>query len=295
MNQSKAFLTSLLFAGLAMLLVYFYVTEKENSIKADFGTDVSVVVASRDINELEQIQASMLQVITVPKKFAQPSSNDKIETFEGAVASSSIRKGEQILMTKVMLKGAETGLASQVAITRRAMSVPVNDVTGITRLLKPGDRVDLVAKVPYRGPAGQESEVKTLLQNVHVLAVGEFIQNNIPSAFETDPVSGTRRAINIKGSRNFGTVTVEVTPPEAQSLIYVLSEGVELYMTLRNPVDRVVASIPTTTVDEVLGPASKKAEKERGRVKPVEVRAAPPVAAPVAPNPWMQGGGSFAN
>jgi len=291
-NQSKAFLTSFIFALLGVLLVYAYTNQRETDITAEFGTPVTVIVASRDINEFEEIQDKMLQPIAIPKKFAQPDSNDRAETFIGAVATAPIKKGEQMLMTKVLLKGADTGLAAQVAISRRAVSIPVSDITGVTKLLKPGDRVDLVSNIQYKAPGGQESEVKTVLQNIHVLAVGEVIQNKIPEAFEKDALSGGRKAVNLRGSRGFSTVTVEVTPQEAQSIIWGISNGSEIYLTLRNPVDRVIASVPTTTVDEVLGPNSKKAEKERNKIVPKPLLPPAPIAAP-PPNPWLGGGGSF--
>ena len=294
MNQSKAFLTSLICAGGGFLLVWFYVSDKESSIKSEFGNEVPVVVAARDINEFEQFQDNMLRTITMPKKFAHESYIKDIKdlTTSGAVAAAPFRTGEPVSITKVLLKGAETGLASQIAIAHRGVSIPVSDVTGVTKLLKPGDRVDVVSNVAYQGPNGQESEVKTLLQNVHVLAVGEVIQNQIPSVFEDDPLTGSKRAVNLRGSRAFSTVTLEVTPTEAQSLIFVVQSGTEMYLTLRNPIDRVVASIPTTTVDEVLGPTSKKAQKAR----PVYVAPPPRAVAPAPPpgNPWSQGGSSFA-
>lgn len=295
MNQSKAFMTSLVFAGLAMFLVYFYVSQKEEAIQAEFGSNITVVTAARDINEMEQIQPNMLATAIVPKKFAQPGANADKKVFEGLVASSPIRAGEQVLLTKVLAKGSETGLATQVAVSRRALSIPVNDVYGVTRLIKPGDRVDIVSNITYRTPSGPEFEVKTVLQDVHILAVGEVIQNNIPSAFEEDPIAGTKKAVNLRGSRNFQTVTVEVTPQEAQALILILENSGNLFLTLRNPIDRSFASIPTTTVDEVLGPNSKKAENERRKVPafvaPVTIKAPPPPP----PNPWQQGGGAFAD
>ncbi len=306
MNQSKAFLTSLIFAGLAMLLVYAYVNQKETEITVEYGTPVSVVIASRDINEFEEIQDNMLRVDSVPLKFAQPGSyeliksGDKevpksltIETFTGSVASSPIKKGEQVLMTKVLLKGSDTGLAAQVAISRRAVSIPVSDITGVTKLLKPGDRVDIISNVQYKAPGGQDSEVKTLLQNIHILGVGEVIQNKVPAAFERDPITGIKRAVNLRGSRVFNTVTIEVTPQEAQTVIWSLQNGSELFLALRNPVDRVIASVPTTTVDEVLGPNSKKAEKDRARLVVPKIALPSAPLPPPAPNPWATGGGSF--
>jgi pilus assembly protein CpaB len=196
------------------------------------------------------------------------------------------------------LKGTDTGIASQIAIHHRAISVPVNDVTGITKLLKPGDRIDLVANIQYQGDDGVLSEVKTMLQNVHVLAVGEQIQNNIPAVFEEDPVTGQRFAKNIRASRNFSTVTIEVNPLDAQKIIYVMESGVQLYLTLRNPVDRLVSSIPTMTVDEVLGENSKKAALEAAKNR---VPAAPPpriITPPPPPPPppgFKKGGLPFAN
>lgn len=290
MNQSRAFITSLMFAGLGMLMVYFYVANEKENLRKRFGADVTVVVAAKDINEMEEIQPNMLTTKVVPGEFVQPESLPDPKAFEGAVAASPFKKGEQILRTKVLKKGADTGLASQVAISRRAISIPVTDETGVSKLVKPGDRIDLLANVAYDGG----SEVKTFLQNVHVLSIGEVIQNHTPQAFDVDPLTGNPRAVNLRGNRSFTSVTVEVTPEEAQQIIYITQvSGQQIYMTLRNPVDRMVASVPTTTVDEVLGPNSKKAQEEaRKRIVPQVARpVAPP---PPPPNPWAQGGGTFA-
>ncbi|MEO5668714.1 MAG: Flp pilus assembly protein CpaB [Bdellovibrionota bacterium] len=297
MNQSKAFLVSFAAAAVAMLLVFFYINSETQKIKAEYGSEVVVVVAKRDINEMEEIKADMLETRNVPKSFQQPGSNGDPRTFEGSVAAAPMKAKEQVLLTKVYLKGSDTGVASQVAIHQRAISIPVNDVTGVTRLLRPGDRVDIIANIQYPSPAGVQSEIKTMLQNVNVLAVGEQVQNNIPAIFDTDPVTGGRFAKNIRGNRTFNTVTVEVSPVDAQKVIYIVESGVGLFLTLRNPVDRLVASIPTVTIDEVLGENSRKAA--------MDAKARAPAAAPVAtrapvktappPPAFKQGGIPLAN
>jgi pilus assembly protein CpaB len=298
MNQSKAFLVSFGAAAVAMLLVFFYINSEKQKIKKEYGTEVVVVIAKVDINEMEEITASMLETRVVPDSFRQPGSNGDPRTFEGSVAASPLKKGEQVLLTKVYLKGSDTGVASQVAIHHRAISIPVNDVTGVTRLLKPGDRVDIIANVQYPGDKGVQSEIKTLLQNVHVLAVGEQVQNNIPAVFDTDPVTGNRFAKNIRGTRTFNTVTVEVTPVDAQKIIYIVESGVGLFLTLRNPVDRLVSSVPTITVDEVLGENSRKAalEAAKNRIPAAAPPKAPPKpSAPPPPPAFKQGGIPLAN
>jgi pilus assembly protein CpaB len=292
MNQSKAFLVSMVIALLGMVLVYLYVEKRSEEVKSEYGNAVTVVVASKDIQELQKIELSMLTTKTVPNTFKQPGAYDDPGAFEGAVASSPIRAGEQILATKVLMPGAATGISAQIAISRRAMSIPVNDVTGVTRLIKPGDRIDLITNIQYQIDADRMSETKTLMQNIHVLAVGELIQNKVPSAIEMDPVSGSQRAIDLRNSRAFATITVEVTPDQAQQLSWVLENSQQagnLMITLRNPVDRVIASVSTTTVDEVLGQDSRKAEIERARRRPAAVAAPPPRPAPPPPA-WGTGG-----
>jgi len=282
MNQSKAFLISFIAAAVAMVLVFVYIDDVKDKIKATYGTEVVVVVAKQDINELEEIQTEMLETAVVPKNIAQPDSHGDIKTFEGSVAGAPIKAGEQVLLTKVLLKGAYTGISSQVAIHHRAISIPVNNVTGVTKLLKPGDRVDIISNVQYATPDGVKSEVKTLLQNVHVLAVGEQIQNNIPERFEKDPVSGNKRVVNLRGDTQFNTVTIEVTPLDAQKTIFIIESGAQLFLTLRNPVDRLVSSVPTTTVDEVLGDNSRKAALEAAKNR---IPAAAPVPRPTVVKP----------
>ncbi len=291
MNQSKAFLISALLGAAGMFLVYLHTSESEEKVKGRFGTEIVVVVANRDINELEELQTSMLTTKTIPKSFAQPGSDPDPRTFEGSTAAAPIKEGEQVLLTKVLLKGAATGIANQVAIHRRAMSIQVNDVTGVTRLLRPGDRVDIIAKIQFKGTEGNEYEVKTIMQNVNVLAVGEMVQNNIPAAFERDPISGNRKALNLRGSRSFNTVTVEVVPQDAQKLIFVIEEGSNLYLTLRNPVDQIIAPVSTVTVDDVLGRSSKRGlEIPTPRAPAAAATPAPKRTSSAPPPAFLEGG-----
>jgi pilus assembly protein CpaB len=303
-NQSRAFLFSFFFALMGALMVYVYVDQQESAIKEEYGTEIVVWVAKENIPEMEIVNEQRVTQKSIPAKLAQPGhikvEKDKPSPFlSGPVALAAIQEGEQILNTKVTPKGQETGLASQVAISRRAIAVPVNDYTGVGKLIKPGDRVDLLATFPPTDQ-GEVPETKTVLQNVHILAVGERIQNQLPSVFELDPVTGANRNVNLRGNRNFSTVTIEVTPLEAQAVLSTVSgAGAEFFLTLRNPVDRVTTSIPTTTVADVLGPNSQRAKKliKAPPPAPAPASVTPPPPPPKAPppNPWQSGGGSLVN
>ena len=70
---------------------------------------------------------------------------------------SPINRGEQVLQNKVIKPGPETGLSLQIAPGKRALSLPVDEVRGISRLLKPGDRIDIITALDIgRGDVKKE-------------------------------------------------------------------------------------------------------------------------------------------
>jgi pilus assembly protein CpaB len=284
LNQSRAFIISLIFALGGMALVGFYISEQERKMIATHGDLVQVIVATKDMNEMKAIDLNNLAVQAVPSTYMQPGAiridrsraQKKEEGFiadlkelNGMVALVPIRSGEQIVMTKLSPKGAETGLAIEVPANKRALSIPIQDDTGVSKLIKPGDHVDIIGSISYPGSDGsKQTELKTLLQNINILAVGEIIANNIPAIYEIDPVTQKKTAVSGRGDRAFATITVEVTPDQAQILIFAMEQAGRLFLTLRNPVDRVETAVGSTTVDEVLGPDSKKADaREREQQK----------------------------
>lgn len=277
MNQSRAFFISLAFAFVGMGLIAFYISEQEQRLLDTHGKPAMVLVASKNINEMQVLDDTMVTTKSIPATYEQPGSIKEIKDIQGMVALVPIREGEQIVVTKLSPKGAQTGLAPQVAANKRAMSIMISDDTGVAKLIKPGDYVDIIGSVSYPGADGaRQIELKTFLQNVRILATGEMVTNNIPQVYETDPLTQKKVAVSGRGDQTFSTVTVEVTPEQAQVLIYAQEQS-KLYLTLRNPVDRVETQVGSTTIDEVLGPDSKRAEtreREQRRIMEEARRAA---------------------
>lgn len=271
MNQSRAFFISLGISFLGMALVAFYLTEKEKEYFEMHGNPASVVVASKSINEMQVLDPSMLTLKQVPEKYKQPGAMKDLKEAEGMVALVPIGEGEQIIVTKLAPKGAETGLAPQVAANKRALSIRVSEESSVSKLIKPGDYVDIISRLTYPGADGNPlTELKTILQNIRILATGEIVTNNIPQVYETDPLTQKKIPVSGRADQSYSTVTVEVTPDQAQILIYAQEQSGSLYLTLRNPVDRVETQVGSTTIDEVLGPDSKRAEARDRELRRIE-------------------------
>ncbi len=250
-NESRTFWISVGMAIFAVLLLYSYTNEKQSSLTSQFADKTQVVIAKQDINEMENIDDSMLEVVDRPKNFVEPGAISNPEVTMGQVALVPIKKGEQILESKIMKPGPITGLAMQVAPESRAITIPVDEMRGVAKLLKPGDRVDILAAVDVGRGTSQRREVTTILQNVVILATGLRIANQLPRLFET--VGREDYIKNMRSDTTFNNVTVEVKPMEAQKIVYILSTSPgSLFMTLRHPSDRATATdIRVTTTDSL--------------------------------------------
>jgi pilus assembly protein CpaB len=238
--NSKALSMSMVFAIFAMFMVYSYVDGLESELKRKYGTSQSVLVATQDIKELDPLNEKMFETVEIPKKYTTPgyrSGKDLPSLLrDGAIAAAPILKGEQITESKITYPGTRTGLARQVSHGKRAIGIPVDDVTGAGRLIKPGDRVDLLTSFKI-GKANHEREVRTFLQSIYVLAVGKNITNNLPLANVRDSSNkSTLRKLN--DYTNYNTLQVEANSQQAAQLVYYLSLQQRIYAILRNNDDR---------------------------------------------------------
>jgi pilus assembly protein CpaB len=173
-----------------------------------------------------------------------------------------------------MEPGPVTGLSLQVAPSKRAVTIPVDEMRGVGKLLKPGDRIDVVAALDIGSGPAQKREVKTIMEDVVILATGLKIVNELPRLYEK--MGRDEYIKNIRGDTTFTNVTVEATPKEAQDLIYILSTSPgSLFMTLRHPSDHTKNRMVSSTVESVLGKITSPLITQQVR-EPAQVAPPPP-------------------
>ena len=119
------------------------------------------------------------------------------------------------------------GLAADIKNRQRAISISVGGAAAVSGMVKPNDHVDVLGTFSFPSPA-KSSEMEmvtlTLLQDVLILATGrETAKNQVGAA---DHSAG-----------GYNTVTVEVTPREAEMLVFAEQARGRLVLTLRNPAD----------------------------------------------------------
>lgn len=256
--NNRAFTISFIVAVLAVSMVYSYVTSTEEAYKLQYGTEVTVVVAKKDIKELDILDETNLTTKSMPASFKQPGTSQNPKDFSGALAIAPIYKDEQITRSKVTSLGARTGLARQVAVGKRGVTVRINDETGVAKLLKPGDRVDVLAATDPSGTGNKLMvEVRTILQDVLVLATGKYVTNTLPGILEVDPYkSSSKSKLNLSEYTQFSNVTLEVDPFQTQTLIFAATQlpgGV--YLVLRNNDDNTKEELQMTKMTDLMNGA----------------------------------------
>lgn len=242
----------------AAFLMYSSVTERNKKVDTKFGTLGTVLIAKEDIGEMQTIYENMVDIDSRPVTYIDPDAIKTPDEVAGTVAAIPIKKGQQIVRSKLLNPGPDTGIALQVAPTKRAVTIPIDEMRAVSKLIRPGDRVDIIAAVDVGKGVNQRREAQILMQDVVVLATGVSIVNNIPRVIELDSSGKNLTQITLTGDSKYSTITVEASPKEAQDLIYILSTSPgNIFFTLRNPNDRAVPPrLPSSTAESVVGRAT---------------------------------------
>ena len=277
-NETRTLWISVGAAMFAMFLLYSYTQQKSADLTKEFGAKQVVVIAGQDINEMETIDETMLQTVDRPVHFIEPQAYTDPEDAVGQIALAPIKKGEQVLQSKTIKPGPLTGLSLQVSPSKRAVSIPVNEVNAVAKLLNPGDRIDILAALDVgKGPA-MHREIKTLLQDVTILATGARVANELPVLHEKQGKDDFLK--NLRGDLNFATITIEASPEESQDIIFLLSTSPgSIFLTLRHPSDHQKKRFTEGTLDSLMGKVSQDMMNQQQRVP----AAAPPPPPPAPP------------
>jgi len=143
------------------------------------------------------------------------------EEFVGHVGRYSVSAGEPITREKLVAPGSRGFLAAALTPGMRAVSVRINEVSGISGFIFPGDRVDLLLNHGIANGEGQQRQVsETVVHNLRVLAVDT----------RTEPAPGNGEAAEARVAK---TVTLEVTPKIAEKIALAKRLG-DISLSLRS-------------------------------------------------------------
>ena len=229
----------------------------------------SVVIASQDLPEGASIARTALSVGQWPVPTVPVGAFTTPDSLVGRVTRVAIFKGEPIVPGRLAPNGTGPGLEVKITPGKRAMAMRINDAVGVSGLIQPNSRVDVM--VTIQDDDIKERVSKLFMTNMRVLSVGSHVQRGA----DGKPIEAS-------------TATLEVTPEEAERLGIAMRQGA-ITLVLRGYGDPDSISTPGARAEDVL--AQLRSAPTR-RIEPpprqVAVRPARRTAPAAAPGPPIQ-------
>jgi pilus assembly protein CpaB len=199
------------------------------------GKTVKVVVAKRDLAPGQVLGELDVGLALVPAEKAPAESFGGVSQVTGRVLVVGMVK-EQVLAEKLLAApGSAGGPAALVPQGMRAVTIEVNEFSGVGGLLVPGCYVDIVSTLS--DAKDNHPIAKTIVQNVRVLAVGQKLMSGAKKEGE----EGLARS-----------VTMLVAPQQAEAIELACSSG-RSRLLMRGLMDSATSSSKGITIAELLG------------------------------------------
>ncbi|MBI2343572.1 MAG: Flp pilus assembly protein CpaB [Deltaproteobacteria bacterium] len=216
-------------SGVVALAAFIYFLRVEREIVSR-GTPIALVIAATDLPAQIALTPAMLALREIPRQFVPPGALQDPEEAIGMVTVTTMRAGEILTVTRVAPVTDPPILSATIGGGRRAIAIPVDDAHAAGGLIRPGDRVDLLARFDVGMTGMTQRHLVTLLQGLRVLAVGSAMADLYEERLPSKPPA-QRHGLSGTPAQRAATITVEVSREEAQSALFALANG-EVFLSL---------------------------------------------------------------
>lgn len=212
-------------------------------LQAHMTATVAVLTAAHDLPTQHRITAADLKLAQVAPALVPPGALTHPSAAVGQYTRLPLLNGDVVRADKLTATAPATALSDQLPPNMRALSIGVVPSQVLGGLLRPGDRVDLLAAL--KAKPGQAATTDTLLQGVQVLDIrnqgalparpissDNTLSDNtsVTSAFAGRAANGTLTSLGAGPVP--ATVLLAVSPDQASSVVAAIASGKTLYLTL---------------------------------------------------------------
>lgn len=242
--------------GLAALLALRYLQQRATPLAAQ-PVRSKMVVAARPIPVGTVVGAQHLKTIEwsggpLPLGYV---SNPQDVVGRGVI--TNLQENEPVLENKLAAKGMGGGLPVIIEEGQRALTMRVNEVSGVSGFVTPNTRVDVLLTMEDLHGTGEQA-TRIIMQDMRVLAAGQTLQPDK----EGKPIS-------------VPVVTFLVTPEQAETLALASQQG-NIQLALRNMLDTMqVKTLGTRRGALMGGPIGRTAQRRSGGSRAAAATPAP--------------------
>lgn len=193
---------------------------------------VKILAAVQAMPAGTRIRKTDLKAIAVPETAVPAGALTSVDQAVDRALLFPMSENESLTVGKLSTAGGAEGVPAMIEQGKRAMSVPITDVSGVAGLIQPRAHVDVLFT---RLGSVTESATAIILQDVVVLSIGRVTEVN--------------QVVDPKAPRlPTQAATLLVTPSQAAKLELAKNQG-RITLSLRNPLDRSTVTDPPVMAD----------------------------------------------
>lgn len=223
MTNKLALVVAIALGVLSILGIRSYVANLETEVrisgeKTPFLVFRDDIQAGRVLNADDVVRKDFQTLAITEALRGSEITESKLQAYIGRRLRSSVKAGQ--ILTQDYFDGATRAESPTKKLdpADRLVSIPVDNVSSVSGLIRPGDFIDVVSTMPVadRASRGPASATFTVLQNVPVVATGST----------TDPAGVGR-------GETFATITVSVSGKDVNKVVYLIHNQVPYMIVLR--------------------------------------------------------------
>ncbi|CAE6763216.1 hypothetical protein R69927_03896 [Paraburkholderia domus] len=257
-NSWVLLILAVLVAGGLTFLLYKYLTDRENNLKAEMTArrvraGIEVVVPAQDspIGTPLSNGNFVSREIAPDLVYDDMIRADAFQQYRSSHLVKPVRRGLPLRAGDIdALSGRD--FADRVPLGQRAITVEIDTVNSTALMLRPGNHVDVywVGKVFHADQTSDEKKMAQLIMpNVLILATGQDMRpRDAGEAQEQEQAIANSSAMNRQEGMGYTTVTLQVPVDEAPRIALAQKTG-GLRLILRNSEDKGTDDVPLLVRD----------------------------------------------
>ena len=233
----------------AAALGWYYLTSSEQEAVANLEKKAdkalkNVVVPTKALKAGTAVSLDVVAARPVPAAFVHSNAltPDTFDRFTGQELTVDVEAGMPLL--EAFFAPKRRIFSEEIEPGVRAITIPVDEISSISGLLRAGDRIDFMFVLEQRG-TDEGALVVPLLQDVIVRATGKITAEEVIARRK---LSAPSASDDPYAKQSFSTVTVGLPPKDAQKLILAQRMG-KIIAALRNSTDRETMATGTSFAD----------------------------------------------
>jgi pilus assembly protein CpaB len=219
-------------AWLSAALLTWFVYSTAASARTEKLT--SVYAAARDLPAGTRLRQKDIKRINLPQSTMPRAAVLDEKLAVDRVVLHPVSMNEPLVTTKLTSTYGADGVAAMIDPGKRAISVPVTDISSAGGLIQPRSRVDVLFT---RTGSMREALTTTILQDVVVISIGKLTE--IGQQLDPKAIRPMTQA-----------ATLMVTPDEANKLELAKNQG-KISLVLRNPLDKSTIDAASVTAESL--------------------------------------------